>query len=379
MGFPVSGDNFFGRQNEIKEALYYLDRGNSIALFGLRRIGKSSLLIELAEKYEAKDDHTVIQLDVEEYSTLSTFYKKVYSKLPMSLKEKMSQKLTNLPKKIRGFLGIKELEVPDTFLIKFDENNQDFRNYWEDISNSFQEIFTDGNQKILLFIDELPYFLENLNEYNQKKDSQIILATLRAWRNRGVIMAIAGSIQINHFIEKLGLSSKLLAGLNRIHVLPYSHEEALGLMKALIDGENKQIDEKLLQKALTLLLDYVPLFIQYFVKEFIQNEPKTEEDILELYETKVLPKIYDDFFDQFEERFKNLKKEVENGKVIAEKIFNELEEKTEIDNTTLREEFENYDEVRHRLLMGDFLIALPRNKIKFSLNYVKFWWTQRKS
>ena len=379
MGFPVSGDNFFGRQNEIKEALYYLDRGNSIALFGLRRIGKSSLLIELAEKYEAKDDHTVIQLDVEEYTTLSTFYKKVYSKLPMSLKEKMSQKLTNLPKKIRGFLGIKELEVPDTFLIKFDENNQDFRNYWEDISNSFQEIFTDGNQKILLFIDELPYFLENLNEDNQKKDSQIVLATLRAWRNRGVIMAIAGSIQINHFIEKLGLSSKLLAGLNRIHVLPYSHEEALGLMKALIDGENKQIDEKLLQKALTLLLDYVPLFIQYFVKEFIQNEPKTEEDILELYEAKVLPKIYDDFFDQFEERFKNLKKEVENGKVIAEKIFNELEEKTEIDNTTLREEFENYDEVRHRLLMGDFLIALPRNKIKFSLNYVKFWWTQRKS
>ena len=374
IGNPVSGSNFFGRENEIKSAQYYLDRGNSIALFGLRRIGKSSLLQELAYKYEKNQNYTVIELDVEDYPSLSFFYEQVYSKLPLSLKEKTFQKLANLPTRIRNYLGVTKLDS-----VEFDAQNQDFRNYWEDISNSFQKILTGGDQKILLFIDELPFFLENLEKDNDKRDSQMILATLKAWRNKGVVMAIAGSIQIDHFLERLGLSSKLLAGLNRINVLAYSYEEALGLLQALIQGENKQIEDKLLHKAVDLLLDFVPIFIQYFAKEIIQNQPQTEADIKELYETKVLPKIESEFFTQFEERFTKLKKDIENGRATAERLFDELEEKSEIDNTALRKEFENYDEVRLRLLLDDFLIAPSHNKIRFSLNYVKFWWTQRKS
>jgi len=55
----VYGDNFGGRKDKIEEATYRLEQGNSIALFGLRRIGKSSVLQELNRIFKNKKYSTI--------------------------------------------------------------------------------------------------------------------------------------------------------------------------------------------------------------------------------------------------------------------------------------------------------------------------------
>jgi hypothetical protein len=47
VGMPVSGSNFFGRQSLISDVLSHLHRGSAVNVYGLRRIGKSSLLHQI--------------------------------------------------------------------------------------------------------------------------------------------------------------------------------------------------------------------------------------------------------------------------------------------------------------------------------------------
>ncbi len=49
-GFPVSGNLFFGRESELAEIGQTLHYGQHIGIFGLRRVGKTSLLYQLREK-----------------------------------------------------------------------------------------------------------------------------------------------------------------------------------------------------------------------------------------------------------------------------------------------------------------------------------------
>ena len=43
IGAPVTGEDFFGRTNELAKAHRYLNEGQSLLLSAPRRIGKSSL------------------------------------------------------------------------------------------------------------------------------------------------------------------------------------------------------------------------------------------------------------------------------------------------------------------------------------------------
>ena len=380
IGNAVFGDSFYGRSNEIKEARYFLDRGNSIALFGLRRIGKSSLLRELTRIYNENKKYHVIDIDVQDAEDLIRFFQQIFNKLPRNVKSKFADSIKELPILIQDWLNVSKLKIGNVAAEFQPERPDDkiLRNYWGDISDAFTKILT-KDEKILLVIDELPFFLDNLKDDAKTEDSRRVLTTLRSWREKGISMALAGSIQIDHFLEDIGLSQKLLSGLNRIPVLPFRREEAIGLMNTLLESENVQVKKELQEKAIDLLLDYVPIFIQIFAKEVIVNEPENQEDIEKLYETKVLSKIEKEFLDQFDERFATLEK-MENGERTAEAIFDTLEQHSEVSNSSLRKEIENYNEkVRLKLLMDDFLIASSHGKIAFSLNYVKYWWRQRKS
>ena len=65
---PVTGNDFFGRQELLQRLKANLVAGQSIGLFGLRRSGKTSVLREFARRNQR--DFAVIQLDLEALSEL---------------------------------------------------------------------------------------------------------------------------------------------------------------------------------------------------------------------------------------------------------------------------------------------------------------------
>lgn len=63
---PVRGERFFGRADELRELDRIISHGNRhIGIFGLRRIGKTSMLLELADRLRLRPQVSPIFIDLE--------------------------------------------------------------------------------------------------------------------------------------------------------------------------------------------------------------------------------------------------------------------------------------------------------------------------
>lgn len=72
IGPPVEGDDFYGREKELKKATRLLDSGHSLLLSAPRRIGKSSFAKRLIDIKRNKGWNCVY-IDLEETTSVDGF------------------------------------------------------------------------------------------------------------------------------------------------------------------------------------------------------------------------------------------------------------------------------------------------------------------
>ena len=380
-GSPVVGDNFLNRNYEKKYCINRLKESNSLSILGIRRTGKSSLLKEVARLIK-KDNYFPIELDCQSYSKPSELFLGILKQLPKDTLEKFTEqlkKLKSIPQKILDVLNVESIKGYGVD-IKFDEK---VRDYWIPISNSIEKIILTSDKKIILFLDELPYFFENLldqknNENFSETQVKQILATLRSWRNEGIQMAICGSLNINNFLESYSISRKLLAGLTSVEVKPFSNDEAKSLLKNLAKSHNiNWLDEKIKNKILKLIQDNIPFFIQYFFAFLMIEKKCNEEKLQEIFDLKVYPGLIKEFIYQFEERLGNYSEDVQKQvdivlDYIAQKGSGSF---TDIKNkSTTRIELKTF----LKLNSDEFLKPDRGEKYSFSLNILKNWWIEKR-
>jgi AAA+ ATPase superfamily predicted ATPase len=222
IGPPVYGENFINREKEIARATFLMEDGNSFLLLGIRRTGKSSLLKEIARRKELNGWQTVF-VNCSNCKTSVQFYRELYTAMPQDLQVKMQDWIIN-SKSIPARL----LEWITNLFDKVNHSSDElqFHNNWDTYSSELAQVVSDffqKEQKIALFLDELPFFFQNLGLSEQSiKEVQSTLTTLRVWRDNGLPMGIAGSLNIHIQLDNLGVSRKLLAGLNTLPVEPFS-------------------------------------------------------------------------------------------------------------------------------------------------------------
>lgn len=85
---------FFGRHNLAQELLASLRRQSNIGLFGLRRIGKTSLLLKIGRDYSKNDSATIIEINC----VLPHIQEKTYSQLLNYISDELCQK-NGIPRK----------------------------------------------------------------------------------------------------------------------------------------------------------------------------------------------------------------------------------------------------------------------------------------
>jgi ligand-binding sensor domain-containing protein len=90
LSIPVRDENFFGRQQVVDELLAYLDRRQPIGIFALNKMGKTSLIRNLADRLS---DHIIVQVDLQ---TLPSEARAVYSEVIRGLARDASQKWDGL-------------------------------------------------------------------------------------------------------------------------------------------------------------------------------------------------------------------------------------------------------------------------------------------
>ncbi len=378
---PVSGDDFFGREDFVKHLKGILISKNSFLLLGLRRTGKSSVLEEIVRLIGIENPKTiVINLNCQTYESIHDLYKNIYLSLPHTWRSNMRdfmQKAQSIPKKLIDVITdhVEEVDIPYIGSVKLRNDALAYANPLKELLTRF---FDEQNQHIVIILDELPFLFENIAEANKestKLEIEAVLTTLRSWRNIGVSQAICGSLNLHSQLQNLGISQKLLGGVMTQTLPKFTTNEAKTMMQQLSAGHVPLKDTDL-DEIICLMPDCVPQFLRYFVFSLNTHWNGEKEGIKTIYDKYVYPNVVKDFEYQFNERFASLSSEYI---VLAKKILTQIHKKPGLSEAELLKAIkdENAYSVLLTLDNHEFIIIDQSNQIDFSFEIVRNWWRKK--
>lgn len=279
IGPPVSGDDFYGREQELRNAHKILDTKHSIVLSAPRRIGKSSFAKRLVEE-KAKENWKSIYIDLENIRSQEDFLKLLSKEFDRSeiwkkglrLAEETLFKLLN---------GVKEIAS-----VKLDFQ---FKAEWSKLYTLLAESL-DHSQDTLIVIDELTLFLDTLEKSDKTADIAFFLNWFRGLRqisDTNIRWIFCGSIGLDNFTSSRNLSYTI-NDLVRLDFDVLQEEEAKGLLRALAASDLVELSEENISFMLELLGWNIPYFIQLLYKtikeQYLLNKELTPEIITECFE-----------------------------------------------------------------------------------------------
>ena len=383
-GQPVTGNNFLFRSVELTKVTNAVRNNNSFLLFGLRRIGKSSILMESKRKISLEPvGRPIIFIDAQGRDNTAELFTDILNELPANLQAewtKLVAKTKLLPQKILN--GLKtHLRKGKAAGVEI-ELREDIVTYWRVLSGAFLDVVLKipETERPFLLIDELPYFLENILEANSKNPAVVaeVLETLRNWRDAGIGMGLSGSISIEDQILDLGLSTQLLNNLARIQLAPLSRTEAASMIKMLARGGEEKWTEVVQLWLLDALPDYFHAFIQLAFFHLTSHPNLDPETCQRVFDHDIWRDLSSIFFSQFDER---LQKRFDKQQTIAAEllldtlvrskdgILTAFDARKLVDSAGC-----NYGLLIEKLIRQDFLRRNSRDGcILFSCSAVRVW------
>lgn len=160
VGLPVSGIDFFGYSELLKQIWATLENSSDIILYGPRRSGKTSLLRRIAIGAQERDI-TAIYLDLESTNGPEEFVSLLYrevKKLP-GAEGVLSSAMRKLSDGIRG---IKKAEVSVTGLKLEFTSDTDGKWDWKSVGDVLIESLVRTKKPTVWLLDEFAYFILNL-------------------------------------------------------------------------------------------------------------------------------------------------------------------------------------------------------------------------
>jgi hypothetical protein len=200
LGRPVSGQDFYDREETLAHVWQLLDDGNNLLLLAPRRIGKTSLMNRLKEQAAAHKFRPVFA-SVADVNSEVGFIKRLYTAIQgmPEGKELMSRiskgSVSRYLKRIRK-IGIGS--TGGTF-----ELADDAEQHWTELGDALGAALGESNAQWLLLIDELPIFVLCLIQQDSSMArARQFLAWLRELRvgpnaARSIRWFLAGSVGLD--------------------------------------------------------------------------------------------------------------------------------------------------------------------------------------
>jgi hypothetical protein len=324
LGNPVSGDDFWPRP-EVVDTLFkaLADDQGSRRLFGLRRIGKTSVLLELQRRLSARAELTVIRIDVQGISRFRDFLAKVFDQIPNDNRlKKVGQSLSahtiarSLLSAALARLGGTPVPVsPISFVNEFEHSAA-----WAGgIEHALREA-----GPIVLIVDELPFMLRNmLAEDYKPRDIERFLATLRSWRmNAGVRMLLSGSLGLAQIKRTNGVEvADHVGDLFPERLPPLSREQAIGMVDALAIGEKVADWSAPLSAAIVeACAETWPIFLQCGFEEIRKSGLRDPAGMKALIEARVRLALDETFYQQFTTRLSRYDDDIKPARAILKAV-----------------------------------------------------------
>ncbi len=275
IGPPVEGDDFFGREKEIRQANRLLDGGHSLLLSAPRRIGKSSFAKRLIDEKKGQN-WKCVYIDLEETTTEEGFLRLVIeafskNRIWKQVVEGMSKGLSSVLEKIDKIsLGPVELNLA---------KNEDRERLYKNLKDLVRH-----DENTFIVVDELTLFLSVLNkkEDGSEKVAFILnwLRSLRQVSKTKVQWLFCGSVGLRNFTAALNLGYTI-NDLMEFSLDELSRDEAAGLLLGLCKSEDVEMVDEVVEYTLNRLYWNIPYFIQIIFSKLVEDYDGkiTQEDV----------------------------------------------------------------------------------------------------
>ena len=287
IGPPVEGEDFFGREKEIRKANRLLDSNHSLLLSAPRRIGKSSLAKRLIEE-KKQQGWKCVYIDLEETTTEEGFLRLVIEAFKENgiwkqLAEGMSKGLVSVLDRIEKIsLGPVNLNIGK-------------REEQEDLYKNLKELIK-HDEDTFIVVDELTLFLGILNksENGAEKVAFILnwLRSLRQVSRTNVRWLFCGSVGLRNFTSAMNLGYTI-NDLMEFGLGELSREEAEGLLSGLCKSEDMEMGEELINYTLDKLHWNIPYFIQVIFSKLAEEyEDEVTKESIDIAYNKLCSENY---------------------------------------------------------------------------------------
>ena len=287
IGPPVEGEDFFGREKEIRKANRLLDSNHSLLLSAPRRIGKSSLAKRLIEE-KKQQGWKCVYIDLEETTTEEGFLRLVIEAFKENgiwkqLAEGMSKGLVSVLDRIEKIsLGPVDLNIGK-------------REEQEDLYKNLKELIK-HDEDTFIVVDELTLFLGILNksENGAEKVAFILnwLRSLRQVSKTNVRWLFCGSVGLRNFTSAMNLGYTI-NDLMEFGLGELSREESEGLLSGLCKSEDMEMGEELINYTLDKLHWNIPYFIQVIFSKLAEEyEDEVTKESIDIAYNKLCSENY---------------------------------------------------------------------------------------
>ncbi len=279
VGPPVKGEDFFGREKEVNNALDYLESRHSLLLSAPRRIGKSSLALKLIEEKQ-KAGWKCVYIDLEGVSSEQAFLELIIDafeshKIWKQVAEGVTKGIKTLAEKIESVsVGPVDINL---------SSDKTYDNMYLKITN-----LIDHNEDTFIVVDELSLFLSVLSKTERGVERVAFLLnwlrSLRQTADSKVRWLFCGSIGLRNFTSIYKLSHSI-NDLAIIHIGELNDEEASGLLRELCRSKSIAMPDEIIAYALKKISWNIPYFIQVLFSKVVENYEGsiTEEGIDKAY------------------------------------------------------------------------------------------------
>lgn len=313
----VSGDRFFNRDAETTLFIQYLDEGASMYLVAQRRIGKTSLMREVAERI--KDRYICLHVDLQDAASPLDFV------ATLSAATHPHKKLWGKTKEVFGnVLGlagevIESLQIQEIQL-KIREGL--LQGNWESKGAQLLAALAESGKPVVVFMDEVPIMVNRIlkgpehettgmtPERIAKTDAFMSWLRAQSIKHKGTIrFVVTGSIGFEPILRQAGLSATI-NNFRAFPLDPWPSHTAIGCLEALANNYGVCFQEGAAERVVERLGSCIPHHVQMYFGHIHEMCKKRDdvrcsaEDVDRVYEERMLSTKGHAELSTFEERLK---------------------------------------------------------------------------
>jgi uncharacterized protein len=304
----VGEERFWDREAEIPRFIELLEDGAHVLLVAPRRVGKTSLMREVARRIEGR--FTCLFTDLQKAQTPGdamaelAFATRPHQSLFARTREAFKNTLSNVES-----LGNDEL------MIKLRDG---FSSSWQARAKRLLDDLALDEKPVVMFMDELPILVNRIlrgtdgrKTPERIREADMFMSFIRSQsaEHQGKLrFVVSGSIGLQPILRAAGLSATVNI-FTPFMLDPWDSYTAIGCIEALANDSNVKLQDGVPQKIVSLLGSCVPHHVQMFFMHLYTDACRnglkpsiTEEDVERVFQKSMLSNRGHTELSHFEER-----------------------------------------------------------------------------